>query len=214
MIEKNSTLINSYQEKKEAIRTRLKEFENAYRWSEERLFAELSFCICTPQSKAKTCWKAISTLMNNGTLYYGDEEQIRHSLVGVRFSVNKARYIIEARNFFQKDNKLQINERIRSFKSDQVIREWLAKNVKGFGMKEASHFLRNIGLGKELAILDRHILRNLLKFEVISDIPKTLGKKTYLQIESKMKEFSNKIDIPMSDLDLLFWSEETGEIFK
>ena len=81
-------------------------------------------------------------------------------------------------------------------------------------MKEASHFIRNIGLGKELAILDRHILRNLLKFEVISNIPRTLGKKTYLHIESKMKEFSNKIDIPMSDLDLLFWSEETGEIFK
>lgn len=214
MVENINALLISYEEKKEAIRARLKEFENAYGWSEERLFAELSFCICTPQSKAKTCWKAISTLMNNGALYFGDEEQIRHSLIGVRFSENKSRYIIEARNFFQKDNKLQINERIRSFKSDRILREWLVKNVKGFGMKEASHFLRNIGLGKELAILDRHILRNLLKFEVISDIPKTLGKKTYLQIESKMKEFSNKIDIPISDLDLLLWSEETGEIFK
>jgi N-glycosylase/DNA lyase len=152
--------------------------------------------------------------MNNGLLYFGDEKQIKLSLIGVRFSENKARYIVEARNFFQKDSKFQIKERIGSFKSVKILREWLVKNVKGLGMKEASHFIRNIGLGKELAILDRHILRNLLKFKVISDIPRNLGKRIYLQIESKMKEFSNKTDIPMSDLDLLFWSKETGEIFK
>lgn len=214
MVENLYALLISYKEKKEAIRARLKEFEEASGWSDERLFAELCFCICTPQSKAKTCWNAISTLMNNGLLYFGDEKQIKLSLIGVRFSENKARYIVEARNFFQKDSKFQIKERIGSFQSVKILREWLVKNVKGLGMKEASHFIRNIGLGKELAILDRHILRNLLKFKVISDIPRNLGKRIYLQIESKMKEFSNKTDIPMSDLDLLFWSKETGEIFK
>jgi len=81
-------------------------------------------------------------------------------------------------------------------------------------MKEATHFLRNIGLGKDLAILDRHILKNLNYYGVINELPKTLTKKKYLEIEDKMKKFSEEIKIPIDELDLLFWSEETGKIFK
>ena len=214
MVENIDALTTSYEKKKEVIRARLKEFEKANGWSEERLFAELSFCICTPQSKAKTCWKAISTLMNNGALYFGDEKQIRQSLTGVRFSENKARYIIEARNFFRKDNKLQINGRIRSFKSDKILREWLVKNVKGFGMKEASHFIRNIGLGKNLAILDRHILKNLESLGIINENPKNLQRNRYYEIENSMSNFARRIEIPLDHLDLLLWCKETGRILK
>jgi N-glycosylase/DNA lyase len=93
-------------------------------------------------------------------------------------------------------------------------RTWLVENVKGIGYKEASHFLRNIGFGKDLAILDIHILKNLKKYGVTKDIPKTLTKIKYFEIENKLKIFSEKIRIPMSHLDLLFWSLETGKIFK
>ena len=95
-----------------------------------------------------------------------------------------------------------------------ALRNWLADNVLGIGMKEASHFLRNIGFGKDLAILDRHILKNLRKHAVIKDIPKVLTKQKYLEIEQAMKKFSDKIMIRLDELDLLFWSEETGQIFK
>ena len=81
-------------------------------------------------------------------------------------------------------------------------------------MKEASHFLRNIGFGKEIAILDRHILKNLKRVGVIDEIPKTISRKKYLEMETKMSNFCNKIGISMAELDLLFWSEETGEILK
>ena len=82
------------------------------------------------------------------------------------------------------------------------------------GYKEASHFLRNIGLGKDLAILDRHILRNLQNLGVINEIPKTLSKNKYLEIEEKMRVFSKNIGIPLDHLDLLLWFKQTGRIFK
>nr|MDA3837385.1 DNA lyase [Candidatus Delongbacteria bacterium] len=63
-------------------------------------------------------------------------------------------------------------------------------------------------------ILDRHILKNLVIFEVIEKLPKTLNKKVYYDIENKMKILSKKIKIPMDHLDLLFWHKEAGEIFK
>lgn len=95
------------------------------------------------------------------------------------------------------------------------MREWLVKNVKGVGMKEASHFIRNIGFGgKELAILDRHILKNLKELKVIEKIPKKLTKKTYLEIEEKMREFCKMLGISMYELDMLLWYKETGKVLK
>ena len=49
---------------------------------------------------------------------------------------------------------------------------------------------------------------------MISEVPKSITPKKYKEIEDKMREFSKKIKIPMDYLDLLFWSNETGEIFK
>jgi N-glycosylase/DNA lyase len=107
-----------------------------------------------------------------------------------------------------------LKEKILSFKNSLEAREWLAKNIKGFGMKEASHFLRNIGMGSDLAILDVHILSNLQALGVIDEVPKSITDKIYLEIESKVRYFSKLVSIPMDELDLLLWSEETGIIFK
>ena len=94
-----------------------------------------------------------------------------------------------------------------------ILRDWLLANVRGLGWKEASHFLRNIGY-RNLAILDRHILRNLKRHGVIRAIPASLTPKRYRAIEQSFLKFGNAIGIPMDELDLLFWSRETGEIRK
>ena len=93
------------------------------------------------------------------------------------------------------------------------LREWLVKNVNGLGWKEASHFLRNIGV-RGLAILDRHIFKHLVRLHVIRAVPKSLTKKRYLTIEKKWHRFAKDIGISLDELDLLFWSMETGEIRK
>jgi N-glycosylase/DNA lyase len=100
------------------------------------------------------------------------------------------------------------------FDNAHECREWLVNKIDGLGYKEASHFLRNIGMGEEIAILDRHILRNLKEIGVIEEIPESLSKKKYMQIEKQMIEFARQIRIPVSHLDLLLWYKGTGEIFK
>src|SRR5438093_10443584 len=132
----------------------------------------------------------------------------------VRFSDSQAKYIVEARDMFSNDGKLQLKSRISSFYNPFELREWLVENVKGIGYKEASHFLRNIGLGEGFAILDRHILRNLDRLGVIPEIPPTTTKKRYLEIQEKLRRLATEESIPLADLDLLFWSKETGWIFK
>ncbi len=205
----------SYGYRREKIRNRLSEFRQVWNCPDERIFAELAFCFCTSQSKAKTCWSAVSGLQDSGKLYSGSSEEIMEALHrGVRFHSNKAGYILKAREFFTENGKLSIKKRLLQLGEPEQMREWLVRNLKGIGYKEASHFLRNIGFGKDIAILDRHILKNLQKQGAIREVPKNLTPKKYLEIESLMREFSRKVNIPMDELDLLFWSEETGEVFK
>ncbi|MGB3057713.1 MAG: N-glycosylase/DNA lyase [Candidatus Omnitrophota bacterium] len=206
-------LISDYNGKKRRIKKRLSEFRKIWKRPEKDIFTELCFCICTPQSKAVYCDKAITELSRKGILFKGNIRQVRAGLKAVRFPNNKSRFIIEARKTFTENGKIRIKKKIDT-KNIIQTRHWLVKNVKGLALKEASHFLRNIGWGRGLAILDVHILKNMVKHRIIKSKPKTSSEKTYLTLEKKLKSFSEKNKIPMEELDLLFWSEETGVILK
>ncbi len=209
-------LLEKYSAKKTSIEKRLMEFRQIMRnCSDEQIYAEMAFCMLTPQSNARRCWEAIEELQAKKLLMSDDKAKIASVLRDkTRFHNNKAKYIAENKKLLTADSNLAIKEKLFSFPSPIDMRLWLVKNIKGYGWKEASHFMRNIGMGEDIAILDRHILKNLAKYGVISGIPKTLTPKKYAEIEEKMRNFCSKRKIPMAHLDLLFWSEETGEIFK
>ena len=189
-----------YKENKKIIKDKLKEFSK-----NKDYFYELCFCLLTPQSKAKKCYEAIQILKQKDFL--NNNFNIKPILkTRTRFYNNKSRYLVELKNKFN-----FIKQNLKN--NPEATREFLVKEVKGLGYKESSHYLRNIGY-RNLAILDRHILNNLKKLNVIKEIPKTITKAKYFEIESKFKEFSKKANIPMDELDLLFWSMQTGEVFR
>jgi N-glycosylase/DNA lyase len=197
------------------ILKREKHFDNIWKkGTEEEIFAELVFCIFTPQSKAVSCWNAVNDLADKNMIFNSRATDIAKVINNVRFRNNKAKYVVQARKLLTINNKIQIKEKLVSFKDKYELRKWLIENIKGIGYKEAGHFLRNIGIGKDLAILDRHILRNLKVYGAIKEIPSTLNVKTYLEIEKQMQNFAKKTGIPMSHLDMLFWCKNTGGIFK
>lgn len=208
-------LLNIYSSIKNEIELRLDEFAQVWEnESEENLFSELAFCLLTPQSKAKMCWDSICTLKEKNVLIDGSEEEVLECLYGVRFKYKKARYVVEVREVFKDDDKISVRKKIDENKSPFEAREWLVKNVKGMGHKEASHFLRNIGKGKDLAILDRHILKNLKLIGIIEKIPESLPPSKYIELEQTMRNFSEKIEVPLDHLDIVLWFKETKEIFK
>ena len=209
-----SELKQFYEKQKDPVQKRLQEFKQILERDNHDVFAELCFCLLTPQSSAKTCWAAVTRLKEKSLLLKGAPDELEPLLNDVRFNESKAKYIVQAREQFSKNGDLQVKPHLRSFVNNYELREWLVENVNGLGYKEASHFLRNVGLGEEFAILDRHILRNLKDFGVLPEIPTSLTKKRYLEIEEKVRRFSRQIGIPMGELDLLLWSKETGWIFK
>lgn len=208
-------LKNLYKNKKREIESQIKKFTDIWtNGTDIDIFSELAFCILTPQSKAKTCWAIIEYLKKTGILFNGNIKELSKILKAIRFYNNKSKYILNARDRFFSSKHSSIKNCISKFQNPHTCREWLVKNIKGFGYKEASHFLRNIGKGEKLAILDRHILRNMKKLGLIEEVPITLTKNKYIMLEKILTEFSKKINIPLSHLDLLLWYKETGEIFK
>ena len=63
MSQYHSEIQSIHLEIKDDISSRLEEFSNKWlNGTDEDIFAELVFCIFTPQSKAKSCWAAVEKL--------------------------------------------------------------------------------------------------------------------------------------------------------
>lgn len=191
-------LLSLYQQREKEILEKLQNFKNL---PEEKYKDELIFCILTPQSKAKKCWQAVEQLkkLKNPSSQRIKKIIRKHS----RFHNRKTAFVVEALKNWDFIKKNLQNENRKD------LRNWLATNVKGLGLKESSHFLRNIGKSdNQIAILDRHILRNLQKNKKIKN------KNHYLHLENEFLKFSQELKIQPDALDLLLWGKETGEIFK
>jgi N-glycosylase/DNA lyase len=201
--------------KQTAIESRLADFRDVGCGTDEQLFEELCFAILAIQSSARSSDAAVRSLSRAGLLFRGDPEELALALRHrTRFHNHKAAYIVRARErFFPSDGPV-LKRTLQQSQDPKETRAWLVSEVDGFGYKEASHFLRNIGRGEDLAILDRHILRNLLRHRVIGRTPKSLTPKRYLAIEANMADFARSVGISLGALDLLWWSRQTGEIFK
>ena len=195
------------------IKKTLREFKGVWK-SDTLVYEELCFCLLTPQSSAKQAFKAINLLRENKLLQKGSATEKEEYVRNVRFYITKAKRLEIAQNVFPKNKikKILIGNGLPL--NPIKCREFLVREVNGYGYKEASHFLRNIGFSEEVAILDRHILKNLVKCKIIKEVPKTLNKKIYLKIEEKMKKYCVKNKINFAELDLIFWSNETGNVLK
>jgi len=208
-------LKQAYITKKPAISKRLSDFRNILEHADDnKLFEELAFCICTAGASAKMGLKSVDAMRD--ILPSGGLDTLRKRLEGVhRFPNARPAYIVHTRDYLKKEYGFKIRNLLLSFDDPVERRDFFAmnKDIKGIGYKEASHFLRNIGFSG-YGILDKHILNTLFEFKVIKS-PKPLSTRdNYLYTEKKLKELADKLEIHMDELDLLLWSEKTGEILK
>lgn len=196
-------IIKSYNIHKTKISARLADFKKV---KEEDYMYELLFCLLTPQSNARKCWSAVEEIKKLSSINSSKVNKILQTRT--RFHNNKTRYVLEAVKDWKNISSVLKQE------DKWALRNHLAESINGLGYKEAGHFLRNIGKSdNKVAILDRHILRNLKNLGIIND-EKINNKKHYLHLEQAFLEYADKVNIPIDHLDLLFWSNETGEVFK
>ena len=203
------TSINQLKKTKTAkeISTKIKEFEIVGKKSNKEIYIELCYCLLTANFNAK---KSIDIQNKIGSGFARlSLEQLSDKLkeYGHRFPNTRANFIYLSRAY-----KNNLKEKLSENKSEEDKRDWLVKNIKGLGYKEASHFLRNIGY-KDLAIIDFHRIDILVDNKKIEK-PKTITKAKYLEIENILRKLAKKVNLSLAELDLYLWFLETGKIYK
>ncbi len=174
---------------------------------EADIFSEASFCILTANSSASLGIKIQKETGIEGFKKLNEEDLF--SVIktkGHRFAKQRAERIVMLRN------KEHILEKVVKMNSGKEARELLVKEIYGYGYKEASHFLRNVGFD-DIAIIDRHISKFLFEKGIVKK-RKTITKKVYLECEKALDNISKELGITQSELDLYIFYIKTGKVLK
>ena len=151
-------------------------------------------------------------------LVAGDQEEMSRALIDAgahRFPNARPGYVVVTRDYLREQCGMRLREMLSSFDNPLERRDWLARErrIKGLGYKEASHFLRNIGL-KGYGILDKHVLRCLTDLGVVDSPRPPATRNGYLEKEEQLRRFARHVRINFDELDLVLWSMKTGEVLK
>lgn len=228
-------------------RAELKNILNKFskRKTKRAIFHDLCFALTAPQTTFKSNIKVINELKRSEfyekpvDLFLGgfqkEKNALKELLKPVRFYNNKAKYLIGAKRNFQQVLDLVWKEHgDYSYLNNDCgydKREWLVKNVKGLGMKAASHFLRNLGYNA-LAIIDTHIIKFLAKNHI--DYPHFItkrwgdpevdhlilfkklacSKQGYEELESLFQESAGHMNLTTAELDALVWKQYSNTDWK
>ena len=167
---------------------------------------ELAFCISTANSSALAGLKFQKSL-ESLELKDLDVDAIEELLMraGVRFYTKKAEYIAKA---IEKFDFVERALDLPSFSARKILIK-----IKGLGYKEASHFLRNVGR-RDVAIIDRHVMRWMFEKGYIDKIPKSLTPKRYVELEEILRRIAVNMGLSLAELDLIIWYEMTGKVLK
>jgi N-glycosylase/DNA lyase len=192
-----------------SVDSRIAEFEKFRNAGDAELFPELCFCLLTANFQAEKSIRIQQALCSAFPAIPEEKLALELRKSGHRFPNTRAKFIVEARK-----HKRGLRAKLESFKSDEARRTWLVENVKGLGMKEASHFLRNVGY-KDYAIIDFHIVDKLVRAGLVEQPKsKSLTPKKYLEIENCLKVLGKKAGLSQAELDLYLWYAETGKVLK
>lgn len=197
----------SNEEIRRLVKERVASFKEIRYGPPEKIFKELVFCILAANFTASGSLKIVDFLGDRLQVLDVDSLEKELRKLGHRYPRARAEYIVEARKMLEEVVKV-----VREVDDGRRAREWLARNVKGLGYKEASHFLRNIGYD-DLAIIDFHILRLLRRYGLIPEM-RHLTKRRYLEIEELLRRIAEEVGVPLSELDLYLWYMDAGKILK
>lgn len=203
--------------------------------SQNDAFSLFIKCILSSRTKWEKVVVVVDNLQKNGLLFTGSLAQLMGQVRTIGGAVDHARragWIVDDRLAFPflfwlidsvKKKSIPLvqnglgpkdicdNHNLQNLKSLLQVRgltpealRAAVKQLKGAGDKQASHFLFSLGF-EGYAVIDTHILDELVAFGVIPKKPKNLTSSHYYSIEHAMQNWSTTIGIPLHYLDMLLW---------
>jgi N-glycosylase/DNA lyase len=203
--------------------------DNSLTWeemTEEELWQTLCLCILSSNVHYESAQSALSHLVDNGYLGINwimetpnsenliAEELSKPLYLPVRLDGSGRRYRfpnVRARNIVQAarvlfSEKLLISKLLAIHDSERTVRDILVAKIPGIGLKEASHFLRDIGYSNNLAIVDSHVISFLAEINAISRAEvKMMNRSTYFELENILQKLCKEHNVSLSAFDMAVW---------
>lgn len=204
-------------------------FYNNKKWecmSENELWLELCLCILSSNVPYELAESAFFHLMKKGYLLRewivkkpncekviaGElsrqtflPKKLDGSYRKYRFPNSRSRDICRAAKLVSTDSRWLSNV-LESRNSEEEARDILVNEIPGIGLKQASHFLRNIRYSSQLAIVDSHVLSFLVEIGAVAKENAKITSKTYLELESLLQAMCNEYGLNLSILDMAIWN--------
>jgi len=196
--------------------------------SEQDLWRELCLCILSANTLYETASSAaryldahhlLRELMGRqddeilakliGALSSGCFEPPRSdgSLRKYRFPSMRARQIRDAARILYPSGAADgLRDLLGSFSTEEEARDFLSTEVPGLAMKEASHFLRNIGYARNLAVIDVHIRRFLCETLDLTWSSVNANAAKYRELEDLMRYIADTNGLELALLDVAIWN--------
>lgn len=190
--------------------------------NEYSLRRELVACILGSQVRYEMAYKALERIENAGLLadeWWSDvnhnfeirvfeqlsgNKQQNHEKWCYRFPKSRANQLEKTRNAIAKRS---LFKRLYNNANPKDIRRELIMDIPGIGPKQASMFLRNIGMSYDLAILDAHVLRFMNMQNVLYIQNMNIGTlKAYERTECIAQNYASVLGYPVGYLDWAIWA--------
>ncbi len=190
-------------------------------WSEQGLRRELVACILGSQVRNEAAAAAANNLEAAGLLgdalwTRADCASFEASVFGVlsarccygsssyRFPKLRARQVAGTR---QALSHTSLRDRLRDDADPLKLRRRLVRDLPGIGPKQASMFLRNVGVSTDLAVLDTHVLHFASIVGLCgSPTPRTSSLAQYERIELLLVDYSKRLGHAVGHVDLAIWA--------
>lgn len=195
--------------------------ENDTVLDERRMWWELSCCILSSQVPYALAVAAADEIDKQGLLYKGmcSSKSIKADLINTlsrpltvggkyrnyRFPIARAHQLAATHAAVLREAST-LNDLTKSFTNAAKGRDWLVNYAPGLGPKQASMFLRNVGVSYELAILDRHVLNYMTVLGIYSGKSLSIsGLPQYRQYEIALIEHAKGLNCAVGMLDWAIW---------
>lgn len=204
------------------------DFQDRPNWKkmhESSLWKHLCLCILSSNVSFELAKSATLRLAENGMLHPEYLLENRESLKTIRKELSKPLYlphkkdgslrkyrfpnrrakdiVYAARVMYSKEQN--IRKYLKEAPTETQARNHLSEVVSGLGLKESSHFLRNIQYSSSLAIIDAHIMRFLEELGLVLCRTHSVSTVEYMYLEKLMQYISKYHGLNLSILDNAIW---------
>jgi N-glycosylase/DNA lyase len=196
--------------------------------SERKLLEELIFCILSSQERYEIALAA-SKRLTDGTLDLSPRteidltrlyDEVSHILsqpfsykIGpvsrsakIRSGKRKTHFIVDTVGKIGLGGST-IRQLVDSGSNSSDTREKIVNAIAGIGPKQASMFLRNIGLCVDLAILDKHVVDYMNIMALMNPSKFNFSRlNEYEEAESRLQAYAFQYGVEMLHLDIAIWT--------